>query len=102
MTTRCKFKLDTITRRVQTVAKRDENDAIVKDANGRLVYVTGEVWDLDMSPVYANGDPNHENSKFWEATPGGSFKVSTVNKTAVGTMVLGAEYYIDITPAPAP
>lgn len=101
MTIRCKFKLNQITRRVQSVVKRDEGGKAVVE-NSRQVYEEGEVWDLDMSPVYANGDPNHENSKFWEMTPGGSFKVATVNKAAVESMVLGAEYYIDITPAPAP
>lgn len=96
---RCKFKLNQITRRVQTVVRRVDGKPVVE--NGRQVYEEGEVWDLEMSPVYANGDPNHENSKFWEATPGGSFKVATVNKGAVESMVLGDEYYIDITPAPA-
>lgn len=101
MTIRCKFKLTQITRRTQSIVKRDENGRAVVEHNHQ-VYEEGEVWDLDMSPVYANGDPNHENSKFWEMTPGGSFNVATVNKAAVESMVLGAEYYIDITPASAP
>lgn len=97
MTVRCKFKLDSITRRVTNVARRDPSGNIVKDERGYMIYDVGEVWDLDMSPVYANGDPDHENSKFWSATPSGSFKVSTVNKAAVESMALGKEYYIDIT-----
>ena len=101
MTIRCKFKLTSITRRRQSIGARDEEGRAVVDSKGHRVYVDGEVWDIDMSPVYANGDPEHENSKFWEASPGGSFKLSTVNKSAVDSMVLGAEYYIDITPAPA-
>lgn len=99
MTIRCKFKVDAITRRQQSVQKLGEDGLPVKDERGHHVYVPGEVWDVEMSPVYANGDPSHENSKFWAASPGGNFKVTTVNASAVASLKLGGEYYIDITPA---
>jgi len=98
MSVRCKFKVDSIT----------------KYANKETVYVDGKPvknddgsWKLEvknkatikMSPVYANSDPNHENSKFWAATPSGSFEFGTVNEAAVEQLTLGDEYYIDITPA---
>jgi hypothetical protein len=52
-----------------------------------------------MSPVYANGDPDHENSKFWNASPGGSFELNIVNAAAVEMFEPGKEYYLDFTPA---
>ena len=88
---RCKFKVDSITRRM--------GSAPVKNEEGTTQWLPTEMWDVSMSPVYANGDPAHENSKFWQATPSGSFTVGTVNKSAVERLELGAEYYIDITPA---
>ena len=77
---RCKFKLDSITRSIATWLPPQR-----------------EIWNVRMSPVYANSDPNHENSKFWQAAPSGSFELSTVNKEAVESLELGKEYFIDIT-----
>lgn len=77
MSVRCKFKVDTV----------------VKDRTGDTTTVT-------MSPVFTNNDPKHENSKFWKATPSGSFVMSTVNAAAVAKLEVGKEYFIDITPAP--
>jgi hypothetical protein len=91
MVIRCKFKVDSIERRKETVAKF---------VDGKKVYEPGETWTVRMSPVYANDDPNHENSKFWAASPSGSFEVRTVNKAAVESLELSGEYYLDITPAP--
>lgn len=49
------------------------------------------------APVYGNRDPNHENSKFWAATPSGKLELGTVNAAAVAGLEPGVEFYIDIT-----
>lgn len=54
---------------------------------------------LEFYFVYANGDPNHENSKFWEYSPGGKIEMNTVNPEAVKALQIGKEYYIDFIPA---
>jgi hypothetical protein len=55
---------------------------------------------LVLSPVYANGDPNHENSKFWNATPTGEIRLGVVNPEAWTQFDLGAEYYVRFDKAP--
>jgi hypothetical protein len=82
---RCKFKLDRIERSLA---------GFWIDNKG----VTKEIQTLVMTPVYDNSSES-ENGKFFAATPSGEFKVGTVNAEAVAEMKLGAEYYIDITPA---
>ena len=52
-----------------------------------------------LSPVYANNDPEHENSKFWKYTPSGEVKLGTINKEAADYFELGEEYYLDFTKA---
>jgi hypothetical protein len=52
-----------------------------------------------MSPVYANNDPNHENSKFWDASPSGGLTLGTINPAAWEQFELGKEYYLDFTKA---
>ncbi len=58
-----------------------------------------EVQTIKLSPVYGNGDPEHENTKFWQASPSGSIELGTVNEAAARQFELGKEYYIDFTPA---
>lgn len=58
-----------------------------------------EMRTVSLSPVYANGDPDHENSKFWRASPSGKIELGTVNPEAWKHFELGAEYYIDFTKA---
>jgi hypothetical protein len=53
---------------------------------------------LVLSPTYS-GDPDDENKKFWDATPGGELRLNCVNPAASDYFELGAEYYIDITKA---
>lgn len=84
---RCKFKVDRIERSLGS-----KND-------GHNNWVPVEQWTVVMSPVYGNGDPNHENTRFWQATPCGQIQFTCVNKDAVDQMDLGKEYYIDISPA---
>jgi hypothetical protein len=100
MSIRCKFKVDQITRTQSTGALRDDDGNMRRDERGGFVYGPLEMWSVKMSPVYANGDPNHENSKFWSATPSGHFEFQSVNKEAVQSLELGGEYYIDIVAAP--
>jgi hypothetical protein len=99
MSVRAKFKVDSIERTRSSAAKRDEAGAPVKDERGNYVYVPIEMQTVKLSPVYANGDPNHENSKFWAATPSGSITLGTVNADAVRPFDLGKEFYIDFTEA---
>jgi hypothetical protein len=56
---------------------------------------------LKFSPVYANNDPKHENSNFWQHSPTGSIELGTVNKAAWEQFELGKEYYVDFTRAGA-
>lgn len=58
-----------------------------------------EMRSLRFNPVYGNGDPNHENTKFWKASPSGEIKLGTVNPSAWAAFEMGREYYIDFTPA---
>ena len=57
------------------------------------------LWSIKMSPVYANNDPEHENSKFWDASPSGGLTLGTINEEAADKFETGREYYIDISPA---
>jgi hypothetical protein len=87
MTTRCKFRCDSVERVASSKPGPDGK------------YVPCEAVNLKFSPVYANGDPNHENSKFWNATPGGQLHLNVVNVEAVTMFGPGKEYYLDISPA---
>jgi hypothetical protein len=58
-----------------------------------------EMRSLRFSPVYGNGDPNHENTRLWQATPSGSVELGTVNPEAWAEFELGREYYLDFTAA---
>lgn len=57
------------------------------------------MWTVRMSPVYGNGDPSHENTKFWSASPSGSFVMQCVSADAVRLFDIGKEYYFEITAA---
>lgn len=95
MTVRAKFKVDAIERQAH-------NSYPHKDANGRPDYSRperNELHTIKMSPVYGNNDPNHENTKFWEASPSGKLELGTVNAAAAAQFELGAEYYIDFIKA---
>lgn len=52
-------------------------------------------WSYRFNPVYSS-DPAHENKKFWDATPGGLLEMNSVRQQS---FTVGAEYYIDFTPA---
>lgn len=61
-----------------------------------------EMRTMRFAPVYANNDPNHENSKFWKYSPSGSIELGTVNQKAWENFKLGGEYYVDFTEASPP
>lgn len=62
---------------------------------------TVEMRTLKFNPVYGQGDPNHENTKFWSASPCGEIRLGTVNPEAWSQFELGKEYYLDFSPAAA-
>lgn len=95
MSVRAKFKHTGYSSSMQTTYPH-KNEAGGVD-HSRPVDV--EMRTLKFSPVYANGDPNHENSKFWQYTPAGSIELGTVNQDAWSHFEIGKEYYVDFTPA---
>ena len=79
MSVRCKFTVISVTRRKHWDRAK------------------GDLFDIEMHPVSSGSD---ENKAFYEATPNGAIKFGTVNQAAAESLELGAEYYIDISPAP--
>jgi hypothetical protein len=53
---------------------------------------------VELKPVYSD-DPEHENKKFWDATPSGELKMYINNPQAIGFFEVGHEYYLDFTKA---
>jgi hypothetical protein len=51
---------------------------------------------VTLAPVYST-DPNHENKKFWDATPNGQITMGIQNKSASALFEIGKEYYVDFT-----
>lgn len=88
---RAKFQVNEIKRINTSVPKVDEN--------GQTTYGPGELRTVVMSPVYGNGDPEHENTKFWQASPSGTIEIGCANLQAAEAFELGKEYYVDFTPA---
>lgn len=91
---RAKFTVASIERTMGSGPKLDAEGNRVQE-NGRDVWEPCEMWTVKLSPVYANNDPQHENSKFWGASPSGSIALGTVNKAAVDQFDLGKEFYVD-------
>lgn len=58
-----------------------------------------EVQTIEMQPVTGGTSEEHENRKFWEATPSGKIELGCVNLAAASRFELGKEYYVDFTPA---
>ena len=91
MTIRAKFKVDSIE---ITQGVSYPNTIPVDYSKG----VPVELRTIKMSAVYGNNDPNHENTKFWAATPHGSLQLGTINPGAWAQFEIGKEYYLDFTP----
>jgi hypothetical protein len=68
-----------------------------KDARGYTKYVPCTMASIEASPTYSS-DPNDENKKFWDASPGGKFEINCVNAAATAELKIGQEYYFDIHP----
>ncbi|MCE9605048.1 MAG: hypothetical protein K8U03_09135 [Planctomycetia bacterium] len=66
------------------------------------ILPSGELKTILLTPVYGDGNPEHENTKFWNYTPSGRIELGTVNPQASDQFELGKEYYVDFTPAEAP
>jgi len=95
---RAKFKLTSIKRH------EGSKQVDVPAADGKPAatkWEPCEVRTIEMSPVFGNGDPNHENTKFWNASPSGSLTLTMINLEAAEQFGdhLGAEFYLDFTPA---
>ena len=96
MSVRAKFRVDSIERTGYTSGYEKLPDGITEDYSKPIKT---ELHTVKLNPVYGNGNPEHENTKFWKASPSGSFTLGTVNPEAAKQFILGEEYYIDITPA---
>lgn len=53
-----------------------------------------ELRTLVFQTVYGNGDPNHENTKFFNATPTGELKMGVVNQEVWKFFDLDEEYIL--------
>jgi hypothetical protein len=87
-TMRCKF-------RCNEIGIRDYTGSVMGD-DGKYKKVSRMLYSAKLTPVFSD-KPNSENKKFWDATPSGSFEVSSINPDYFEP---GREYYLDITPAP--
>jgi hypothetical protein len=84
-----KFKVNQITR--STTSKN------VKQPDGKDTWVPAEMQTIVANPVSGNGDPEHENTKFWQATPSGKLELGCVNLEAAQFFELNEEYYVTFT-----
>lgn len=57
---------------------------------------SGDGVNVTFAPV-CNG--SEENKQFFEATPGGTIQLFTVNKAAADRFINGKEYYLDFSEA---
>lgn len=94
MTVRAKFSVNKIE---STQNMKYETGADGKPDYKKPNYI--EMRTIHLSPVYANNDPKHENSKFWDASPSGGLTLGTINPSAWEYFELGKEYYLDFTKA---
>jgi len=56
--------------------------------------VPAEQRTIKLHPAYGNGDPNHENTKFWNATPSGQFHFTMISLETAEQFELNKEYYV--------
>lgn len=99
MSVRAKFKCNKITIQKGHRTDRNPDGTPKKNERGYDATVECEQRTITLNPVYGNGDPNHENTKFWDASPGGELNLNVVNEAAWKHFELGKEYYVDFTPA---
>lgn len=95
MTVRAKFKVTAINLQMSKMPALNEATGKLDDWRNAVEI---EARTITLSPVYGNGDPGHENTRFWSATPQGSIVLSVVNPGAWSEFALDKEYYVDFTP----
>jgi len=93
-----KFTCTGYTTSLQTTYPHKKEDGTTDASRPESV----EMRSVKFAPVYANNDPKHENSKFWNYTPMGSIDLGTINPGAWQHFEIGKEYYVDFSPATAP
>lgn len=99
MTVRAKFKVGSVKFSEGSRDVLDAEGKPVKDERGYRKTAPCEMMSVEMFPVYSNGDPNHENTKFWQASPGGKLELNVINPEAGREFKVGREFYVDFTPA---
>lgn len=99
MSVRAKFKVTSLTRVESCKVRRAADGKVCENDQKRPIYDPCELVSIKMNPVSGNNDPDHENTKFWEASPSGELTLGCVNEAASKQFVLGREYYLDFTPA---
>ena len=96
---RAKFKVTSIKLTEGSKDVLDEAGNPVKDEKGYNKRVSCPMHTVELYPVYGNGDPKHENTKFWQSSPSGKIELGTINAAAAEQFEIGREFYIDFTPA---
>ncbi len=99
MTVRAKFKVASLKQTEGSKAVLTPEGKPALDAKGYYVTTPCEMVTIEMYPVYGNGDPNHENTKFWQASPSGKLELNCVNAEASAQFKVGREFYVDFTDA---
>ena len=92
-----KIELTTGSRKVRTADGLDYEKEEYSPGQFRDKYEFAELHTVILTPVYANNDPTHENTKFWDASPSGEIKLGTINPGAWQQFELEKEYYVDFT-----
>jgi hypothetical protein len=72
MKVRCKMLVNGIERGIGS-------RQVIDRATGKASWVPAEQRTIKLHPVYGNGDPNHENTKLWNATPSGQFQFTMIS-----------------------
>jgi hypothetical protein len=88
MTVRAKFQCVSVTHLIGSKKNQETGQ-----------YEAAAMRSIKLTAVYANNDPNHENSKFWDASPSGTLELQVVNPAAAEMFEAGKSYYLDFTPA---
>lgn len=101
MRVRAKFKVERIDFSVGSRVSRDAEGNPKKDERGYDKVEPCKMATIVAHPVYHNGDPNHENTKFWQASPGGKLELNCINAAAFDQFKLGQEIYLDFSAAGA-
>lgn len=80
-----------------TGIKRKEGSRGVEGEDGRIREVRCELYSVELTAVSGNGDPDSENTWFWQYSPGGRIEIDLVDPVAVTQFAMSREYYVDFT-----